>query len=257
MTAYRFKDKSQVNIRLSHFLINGIDILGAKLDMSRSEIARLAIYEFVKGHFTKQEMDVLADRDDVVEEWVAHLKDKQSGTVLYGYDDDDFVKQKLKEEEIEEIGDPEENKVHDEHERLMKPIREKYAFIHAHKFMDNTLMNAQEAAKYFANYDKDKWEELRRYQKETEEYMTKKYPKEIKEFESNLGKLSKKDQAQKRRYDKITIDDYNHIIAGYQKILDDKNSDERTKEDAKIHIKIYQDMIKDITGKKKHGKKKT
>jgi metal-responsive CopG/Arc/MetJ family transcriptional regulator len=70
MTTYQFKDKSQVNVRLSHFLLNGIDILGAKLGMSRSEILRLATYIFIKEHFTKQEMDVLASINDEYEhEW--------------------------------------------------------------------------------------------------------------------------------------------------------------------------------------------
>ncbi len=190
MTIFRFKDKTQFNIRLTHFLYNGISILGAKLGMNQSEIARLAIYEFVKGHFTKQEMDVLANQDDVVEEWIADLK-RKSGTVLFGYDkDDDFVKQKLKEGEIEEIGDEEENKVFDENERIFKPIREKYAFIRARDFMEKTMMTPEQAAEYFKNYShKNVMEDVKKYLDECKKYREKKYPKEVKEFESKLEKL--------------------------------------------------------------------
>lgn len=104
---YRTKDKTTMHIRLSHFLYNGLDVASAKLDMSMSEVVRMAIYEWLKSNFTKKELDYFSFRDDVVDELVDAYREKgRSGSIdVGGYKDE--LDEKVKKGELEYVEDDE------------------------------------------------------------------------------------------------------------------------------------------------------
>jgi len=45
-------------------------VLSAQLGINRSEVFRLALYNILKETYSKKELDILASRDDVVDEWI-------------------------------------------------------------------------------------------------------------------------------------------------------------------------------------------
>ena len=76
---YRRVNKSQFNVKLSHFLFNGLDIISAQIGMNRSEVMRLALYNLLRQTYDNKDLDIMASRDDVVEEWIEiHEKDGES-----------------------------------------------------------------------------------------------------------------------------------------------------------------------------------
>lgn len=88
---YKTKDKTTIHIRLSHFLYNGLDVSSAKLDMSMSEIVRMAIYEWLKNNYTKKELDWFSDRDDMVEALIEGYREKgRAGPIETGGDIDEL-----------------------------------------------------------------------------------------------------------------------------------------------------------------------
>lgn len=110
---YKTKDKTTMHIRLSRFLYNGLDVLSAKLDMSMSEIVRMAIYEYIKNNFDKKEIDILSDRDDVVSEWVdMYRREKgRAGGIVTGYEYPEWALEDLKKGKIEAYEEKEDGKI--------------------------------------------------------------------------------------------------------------------------------------------------
>jgi len=271
----KFVNKSQFNVQLSHFLLNGLGVLSAQLGMSRSEIIRLALYNLLKETYTKQEMDVFASRDDVVEEWIVMLQNPGTSKYIEDGDSKRFVDWKLKEEKEETEEYTDEDFYYDETEKKLEPIKKKYAFPFAAEFMEKTNMNPQRAAEYFQNYREEKRKEYTQYRKDVDHYYKTNFPKEEIEIEEKLVKLKglKNREELHELYRQEHID---YMIKYFQDTIDAADNymdDGRTVADAKKFLKIWQlkkegktkeadELLKKLDQEtkkdtKKHEKKKT
>lgn len=179
---YEHKDKSQFNVRLSHFLYNGLDVISAQLGINRSEVMRMALYNLLKDTYTKKEMDWFASRDDVVDEWIEFLK--TPGRTQ------DFTKMKMSHEATVNEVDKYIDAFDDELDKKLKPIKKKYAVSFAEDFLKNTGMNEKEASEYFKNYFKTAQKQSKEYMEEINKYFKTNYSKDVKEIEVKLEKLT-------------------------------------------------------------------
>jgi len=181
---FKTVDKSQFNVRLSHFLLNGLDIISAQLGMNRSEVMRLSLYNLLKDTYDKKDLDIFAGRDDVVEEWVEFLKEPgRSG---------EFISQRLANENKKDELDEYQELYDEELEKRLKPIKKKYGVPYAEDFLRKTGMTEKEASEYFKNYFKTAQNQAHEYMKEIQEYLENEYPKERKEIEAKLKQLTGK-----------------------------------------------------------------
>lgn len=232
---YKYKDKAQFNVRLSHFLYNGLDVISAQLGVNRSEIMRMALYNLLKDTYTKQEMDYFASRDDVVEEWIEHLKTPGRNQ--------DFIKMKLNHEATVNEVDKYVGIFDDELDKKLKPIKKKYAFPYAEDFLKNTGMTEKEATEYFKNYFKTAQKQTKEYMKEIHKYFETEYMKDLQEIEAKLERLTgmkKRDVLAKQIT--ISLDDMKDYL---QRLTEQKHAPADMKDWAKDEIKRIQELKKE------------
>lgn len=238
---YKHKDKTQLNVLLSHFLYNGLDVISAQLGMNRSEVMRLALYNLLKENYTKKEMDIFASRDDVVDEWVAFLNAPGLSNFVTG---SDFVKEKLKEEKEKDEFDEYQDLFDNELEKSLKEIKKKYSITYAEEFLRNTNMNPKEASEYFNKYLEKNKNEFKQYQKDLDHYFEKKYPKERKEIEKKLERLTGKTSEEMEK--KAFLKQLDNMEEYYQGTIDAKDNymDKSRVKEAKEGLKQIQDIRK-------------
>jgi antitoxin component of RelBE/YafQ-DinJ toxin-antitoxin module len=71
---HKTPDKSQVHIRLSSWMANGVDVLSAKLGMTVSDIVRMAVNDMIKKELDSGELALLRDewpKDQLVKTYIA------------------------------------------------------------------------------------------------------------------------------------------------------------------------------------------
>jgi len=246
---YDHTDKTQFNVRLSHFLYNGLEVISAQLGMSKGEVMRMAIYNLLKQNYTKEELDIFASRDDIVEEWIVFLNDPGRSKFATG---SEFVKHITKKEknELEKYKDLFDNEL----EKRLKPIRKKYSISYAEDFLKNTEMSPKEASKYFDNYLKKHRTEFIKYQQDLHNYFNNKYPKERKEIEAKLEKITGKTWDKMK--EKSTDKNIDYMIKYHQDGMKAyKNTDKDRYEFEKEQLKHWQEMKKQRG--KKNAKKKS
>lgn len=222
---YRTKDKSILNVRLSHFLYNGLDVMSAKLGMTKSEVVRMALYNLFKDNFNSQEMDKIASDDQFVDEWIAFLQAPgRAGPILMG-GDKDWLEEQFKKGELERYDETDEyEKMFDEElEKRLKPIRKKYAVVPAEEFLRETEMTEQEASEYFKNYFKTRQKETHGYMKEIDKYFKNKYPKERKEIEDKLEVLLRIRDPEARRQIRMPAVKYEDLMEKKKKNVKKKS----------------------------------
>jgi hypothetical protein len=148
---YKTKDKTTIHVRLSQLLYNGCDVMSAKLGMSMSEIVRMAIYNYLKENFNKTELNILSDRDDLVDEWVAWLSRKRGrgGGIPVG-GEKQYLIDLIRKGEIEYIAD--EDDLDDDFTAKLKEIKKKHIIPSAEKFLRENFLTEKEALELFTNY---------------------------------------------------------------------------------------------------------
>jgi hypothetical protein len=243
----KFKGKDQMNVLLSHFLNNGLRVISTQLGINRSEVMRMALYNLLKETYTKQEMDWFAGRDDIVDEWIEHLQtpghtDKFNSKILISENEKDKI------DEYNEL-------FNNELDKKLKPIKKKYAIPYAEDFLRNTGMTEKEASEFFKMDFKQRQQKALEYMKEVKTYLDKEYPKELKEIEANLEKITglSKQEIQQKQIEKHISDMIQYYKEGIEAYKDQPEKLTFEKE----QLKHYQEMKKDMEKLKKNDKEKS
>lgn len=242
----KFKSKDQMNVLLSHFLNNGLRVISVQLGINRSEVMRMALYNLLKDTYTKKEMDWFAGRDDVVDEWIEFLQTPGHTENFTS----DILKAENEKDELDEY-----NELYDDElDKKLKPIKKKYAIPYAEEFLQKTGMSEKEASEFFKMDFKERQKKAHEYMKEVNQYLEREYPKERKEIEAKLEKLTGKtwDEMQQKGMDKH-ID---YMIQYHQDGVEAYKDQPDQLKFEKEQLKHWQEMKKEREKIKKNANKK-